>query len=270
MGELPLSVRVPNIRPVVTIIGGQRLHESLSRLLISSTIEQRMESEFVDLSHEFVIRRDSKSFERYTNQGILKLSWTAKCKKFIPSVVLLVFDWSGVGPDNPLLDTSEWRSKEAMISRMVKRFKDQLRGRSVKIAVLVVLSPIDDNPLEDKTSLIKKACEIESKGIFIARINLEDNDPRIPKFKKYLWDGSISHYKEEIERLKKLKGRAQRELSGSFIELQIKYNFKLGYMCELRQDREAAINHYKKAYFELQEMSSSDISHTEEIRTVAD
>ncbi|CAG9311013.1 TRAPPC11 [Blepharisma stoltei] len=270
MGDLPQSVRVPNIRPVVTIVGGSRIQELLSKLLISSTIEQRLESEFVDFNHEFKIRSENKSFERYTNKGILKLNWTTKCKKVIPSVLLIVFDWGGLSPDSPQLDSQDWKSKEATIARYVRRFKDQLRGRLVKIAVLAILSPNDDNPLEDKGSLIKKACEIDSKGIFLARISLDENDSRMIKFKKYLWESSSAHYKDEIERLKKLKSRAQKEISGNFIELQIRYNFKLGYLCELKQDKEAALNHYKKAYFELQEMGTNDISHAEEIRTVAD
>jgi hypothetical protein len=90
------------------------------------------------------------------------------------------------------------------------------------------------------------------------------------KLKKFLWEGCLSHYKDEIDRIKKLKSRAHKELSGNYSELQIRYNFKLGYYSELKQDKDTALNFYKKCYKEVQEEQLDPSVSSDEKRAVAD
>jgi hypothetical protein len=81
---------------------------------------------------------------------------------------------------------------------------------------------------------------------------------------KYLLDSALSHYKEEIDRIKKAKGRA------SSVELQIRFNFKLGYLMELREDKEGGLRYYQVAYNDLQGISPISPSHYREIKGVSD
>ena len=127
----------------------------------------------------------------------------------------------------------------------------------------------DEISIDEKLSSLKKTGEIDSKGILLIKHKIEEND-QTAKLKKFLWDGCISHYKDEIERVKKLKSKAHKELNGSFLELQIRYNFKLGYYSELKQDREAALNFYKKCYKELQDNTLDASTLLDERRSVAD
>jgi hypothetical protein len=81
---------------------------------------------------------------------------------------------------------------------------------------------------------------------------------------KYLLDSALSHYKEEIDRIKKAKSRA------SSIELQIRFNFKLGYLMELREDKEGGLRYYQVAYNDLQGIAPISPSHYREIKGVSD
>ncbi|OMJ78700.1 hypothetical protein SteCoe_21419 [Stentor coeruleus] len=258
-----------NLRPIVTVIGGQRLLESITKLVICNSQDQRMDYESVDFTYNFDTRRDAKSFDKYNPQGILKLSWTTKCRKFIPACIVLVFDWCG-GVDSPILESPDWKHKEATILKHVRKFKEQCKGRLVKICVLCYLGSTNEEIiLEEKLSQLKKNGEIDSKGVFLVKHKLEEGE--MPgKIKKYLWDGCISHYKDEIDRLKKLKSRAHKELSGNFMEIQIRYNFKMGFYSELKQDKDLALNFYKKAYKELQDPTVNQIILLDEKRSVAD
>ena len=270
MVELPESIYIQTLRPVVTVIGGQRVLEQLNKQVISSSFDQRMDYESLEFNYNFEIRRDAKVFDKYVSQGILKLSWTTKCRKFVPACILLVFDWSGQGLDSPTLESPDWKQKETTILKTIRKFKEQCKGRLVKIAVLCLLgSSNEDLSIEEKLSSLKKNSEIDTKGLVLARQKLEDPDS-VSKLKKFLWEGCISHYKDEIDRIKKLKSRAHKELNGNLSELQIRYNFKLGYYSELRQDKDVALNFYKKSYKEVQESQMDPSVTLDEKRSVAD
>ena len=270
MGEVQDSMYISNLRSVLTVIGGGRILDSISKQIVTNSFDQRMDFESVEFTHNFETRRDSKLFDKYVSQGILKLSWTTKCRNFVPASILLVFDWCGAGIDSPTLESPDWRHKEQTILKFMRRFKDQCKGRMVKIGILCLLGSTNDEiTIEDKLSSLKKTGEIDSKAVVLIRHKLEESE-QLVKLKKYLWDGCIGHYKDEIDRLKKLKSRAHKELSGNFLELQIRYNFKLGYYSELRQDKEAALNFYKKSYKELQDGILDSSTQLEERRAVAD
>ena len=74
MGEIPESIYAATLRPVLTIIGGFRILDSILKLLITNSFDQKMDYESVEFSHNFEIRRDAKSLDKYVSQGILKLS----------------------------------------------------------------------------------------------------------------------------------------------------------------------------------------------------
>ena len=270
MGEVQDSMYISNLRPVLTIISGGRIIDSICKLIVTNSLDQRMDFESLEFTHNFETRGDSKLFDKYVAQGIMKLSWTTKCRKFVPASILLVFDWCGAGIDSPILESPDWRHKEQTILKFLRKFKDQCKGRMVKIGILCLLGSTNEEiSIDEKLSSLKKTGEVDGKGVVLLRHKLEESE-QLAKLKKYLWDGCINHYKDEIDRLKKLKSRAHKELSGNFIELQIRYNFKLGYYSELRQDKEAALNFYKKSYKELQDASIDSSTQLEERRSVAD
>lgn len=74
----------------------------------------------------------------------------------------------------------------------------------------------------------------------------------------------MSHYKEETERIKKAKSRT------TSVELQIRYNFKLGYLMELRDDKDQGLRYYQSAYNDLQSIGPISANHYREIKGVSD
>ena len=269
MGELPDSLRIQTLRPVVSIIGSTHLHESIIGSISSYSQEEKLDFESLEFSHEFEVRREAR-VERQSSEGFLKLGWTTKRKKFIPAVALLVFDWSGARFDSPPVSSPDWKSKERTIFSYVRKFREEFRNRFVKIAVLVYISHNEEATVEERTNSVKKATDLESKAIFVVKSRIDDSPQSLPKLKKYLWDSALAHYRDEIERIKKLKSKVQKELMGNTKTIEVRLDFKQGYLNELRQEKDSALNCYKKAYSALVKTSPVNLAHYEEIRTVAD
>jgi tetratricopeptide (TPR) repeat protein len=79
-----------------------------------------------------------------------------------------------------------------------------------------------------------------------------------------LYDSALSHYKEEIDRIKKSMTRA------TCVELQVRLNFKLGYLMELRTDKEMGLRYYQLAYNDLQNIEPISPNHYREVKGVSD
>ena len=271
MAAYPESLLQTDLRPVATLIGDPNVLDEIRGHLQTAAHERRMDFNIVEFSHMFDSRREGKSFEKYTPEGILKLAWTTKCRDLSPATLALFFNWA-VGPVlTPPLDTPDWKCKEAVITREIKKFRDQTRGRTLKVVAVVILpqTELSDPGLEEKGNLLKRTCELDSKSLFFISDVLLSMVFHFQRIEKALFENVVNHYKEEIERLKKLKTRAQKEAPG-YIELQVRYNFKLGYYSELKLDKDAALAYYKRAYQNLQEMTWKSFIEFEEIRTVSD
>jgi hypothetical protein len=268
MEELPLSMKQRTLSPVALLVSSKDLLEPFAALITAADPEKALDFERVGFEYNFPPKKDAKIFERYVTNGILKQTWVDKRKKSIPGVIVLIFDWSGVGTDYPSIDAYDWRTKEQLINKEIRRIKDQIKGRNIKLTVIILIRPNEE--IDDKMNLIRRQNEIDTKAFFILNGGLEALRPHDKKLAKFLWETAIGHYKEEIERLKKLRSRASKEVMNGNGELPIRYNFKLGYISELRQDREGASNFYKKAYSELCSIGSTDVGHFLELRSVGD
>jgi hypothetical protein len=122
--------------------------------------------------------------------------------------------------------------------------------------------------LEEKSSVVRKQNELDSKGVYFITSSIEGIRGFVKKLEKYLYDSSMAHYKDEVDRYKKLKTKSYRETG--WPEVQIRYNFKLGYLYEFRRDKDTALSYYKSGYKELREMQPSNITQANEIRFVGD
>lgn len=271
MAVYPESLTQSELRPVATLVGDLHLLNELRSHLQTANHERRMDIVQVEFNHIFDSKREGKSFEKYTTEGILKLSWTTKRKDLSPAVLGLFFNW-GVGPlYSPPVESMDWKAKEAVITREVRKFRDQTRGRGLRFCVVVILPQVEvaDPGLEEKAGVLRKTCELDTKSLFFITGDFLSMIFQFQRIEKCLFESATTHYKDEIERLKKLKTRAQKEAPG-YLELQVRYNFKLGYYSELRLDKDSALAYYKRAYQNLQEMTWKSFAEFEEIRTVSD
>lgn len=271
MAVYPESLTQIDLRPVATLVGDLHVLDEIRSHLQTASHERRLDFVLVEFSHFFDSKREGKSFEKYTSEGILKLDWTTKRKDLSPAVLGLFFNW-GIGPtQSPPADGADWKGKEAVVIREVRKFREQTRGRTLRFCAVVILpqAEVADPGIEEKASLLRKACDLDAKSLYFISGDFLAMVFQFQRIEKCLFESATNHYKEEIERLKKLKTRAQREAPG-YLELQVRYNFKLGYYSELRLDRESALAYYKRAYQNLQEMTWKSFTEFEEIRTVSD
>jgi len=271
MAVYPESLTQTDLRPVATLVGDLHVLDEIRSHLQTAFHERRLDFVLVEFSHLFDSKRDGKSFEKYTSEGILKLSWTTKRKDLSPAVLGLFFNW-GIGlVQAPPADGADWKGKEAVVIREVRKFREQTRGRTLRFCVVIILpqGEVADPGIEERAGVLRKACDLDAKSLFFISGDFLSMVFQFQRIEKCLFESATNHYKEEIERLKKLKTRAQREAPG-YLELQVRYNFKLGYYSELRLDRESALAYYKRAYQNLQEMTWKSFTEFEEIRTVSD
>ena len=271
MAVYPESLTQTDLRPVATLVGDLHLLDEIRTHLQTASHERRLDFVLVEFSHIFDSKHEGKSFEKYTSEGILKLAWTTKRKDLSPAVLGVFFNW-GIGPVQcPPADGPDWKGKEGVIIREIRKFREQTRGRTIRFCVIILLpqAEVADPGIEEKAALLRKACDLDSKSLYFISGDFLSMVFQFQRIEKCLFESATNHYKEEIERLKKLKTRAQKEAPG-YLELQVRYNFKLGYYSELRQDRESALAYYKRAYQNLQEMTWKSFTEFEEIRTVSD
>lgn len=266
MGELPDGIRQTQLWPIAVMLGPRYLYESLVNRFDSLSNEEKLDFTHLNSCREIECKKEPKSLMNYKLKGILKVNWVVKTRALFPATILLTVDWSGRKANSLPLEGSDWKSKESSLLTELRKIKERTRGAIVKVAVIVFLNEKEDVYIEDKIGVLRKISELEPKGILLTKETPENVN--VANLNKYLWDAALLHYKDDIYRYKKLKSRASKEIA--LPEIAIRYEFKLGYLSELRQDTETAMNYYKKAYNALRAISPNEISYFEEIRAVAD
>ena len=217
MEELPESIRQPNLRPVIGLMGPRPMFELLLKKFAVPSSGPKLDFEHLEYAAELRPRHEPKQLDRYKLKGILKHSWTSSMRRLEPGAIVLLVDWAG--PNSLPLDTPEWKSKEATISNELRKIKEKTRGKVMKVAVVILLGEEEEPNLEEKAASMRRNCELDSKGIVLSKDALSSFDPQ--RLRKYLAEAANTHYKDEIEKYKKVKARALKEVSVP--SLQVRY-----------------------------------------------
>lgn len=99
--------------------------------------------------------------------------------------------------------------------------------------------------IDDKVNSLKRSCEIESKSIWVFN-DVAALHGRISKIEKFWLDSAMQHFKDEIDRVKKIRTKALKEVGTP--ELLVRYDLKIGWLYETKGEKENAATHYKRAY----------------------
>jgi hypothetical protein len=128
-----------------------------------------MDFEQFTFAQEFECKRETKLVDRVRIAGILPRHWPTKRRKSVPAVLVLLFDWTARDVLEPPIDGPEWRYKEAVVLREVRRYREQMKGRYIKLSIFVFLSERNyvEAGAEDRASQLRKLCELESKAVHI-------------------------------------------------------------------------------------------------------
>lgn len=179
MEDLPLSMKQRALNPVAVLVSSKDLLEPFAALITAADPEKTLDFERVGFEYNFQSKKEPKIFERYVTSGILKQTWVDKRKKSVPAVIVLIFDWSGVGTDYPSIDSYDWRTKEQLINKEIRRIKEQAKGRNIKITVVILLRPNEE--IDEKMNTIRKQNEIDARAFFILNGGLEALRPHDKK-----------------------------------------------------------------------------------------
>ncbi|XP_047972886.1 trafficking protein particle complex subunit 11-like [Salvia hispanica] len=196
--------------------------------------------------------------------GIIKRDWFSKHRTRIPAVVAAIFSSRDVSGD-----PAQWQQ----LCSDLDRLKASIRGRNIKLVVLVVTKWNDkDNTSEERILALRKRAEIDSKNLIIF---VPDHEPELQQCLSRLWTvlGELAnaYYRDEGRRV---RSRLEKKNYTS-MELNVRYCFKVAIYAEFRRDWLEALKLYEDAYHALREMVGTStrmppIQRLVEIKAVAE
>lgn len=258
------DISITSSKPLVHLYGSQYLHKDIIKTIKeASDIKNRQIIRYK--SHDFEDLVDLQEYPEATrSEGLMRTSWFYKVYNDVPSVMILVYDWSKDQGD------IAWNLREDDIKFSISKLRE--KSREAKLMLLVFLSENDSfnaphNRIETKISSLKRNTELEPKSIFLITNGLNGFGSLVRKFEKTLFDYSIYFYKE----LKNMTKGKQRKIPKDD-SLNVRYNFKNGYFTEIIKDASKAVKFYQESYTllcNIKEGGYSQYSSTE-LRDVAD
>lgn len=245
-------------------IANKSTHKSVWEAFSLNRRTDRTPLHFRHLSSDFQIppmKQKRQSYEWYIPKGILKANWITKYLYNIPALVVLFYDldWN---------DTN-WGEKKTELAAKVQTLKTVLSGRNTRVALVLIQSgisvPGEDTGAAEKAATLCAACDLPAKHLFV----LPHSDAHLlgytVRLETALSEIAWSFYLGEIKGV-----RAHRDFLNKTNHslLFVRHQFKLGFLNEMRNDRQTAIKHYAQCYHHLLDLRSTD-TNLHEIRIVA-
>ncbi|KAJ8643617.1 hypothetical protein MRB53_005365 [Persea americana] len=239
------ELRTPPVA-LVCLVGFPDLHQTISSFLHSEQppINTLALPDFSKIT--LFARKNKESRDASRPMGILKREWLAKHRTKVPAIVAALF-----GSDQVSGDPAQW----AHVCNDLDNLKAEIRGRNIKLVVVLVQSSLKDEVSEDRMIALRKRAEIDSKYLVVFDVVFDQNDPSeigqsLNRLASIFAELSNAYYREEGRRI---KTRIERK-SFSSIELNIRYCFKVAVYAEFRRDWVEALRFYEDAYHALREM----------------
>ncbi|KAJ0987119.1 hypothetical protein J5N97_005475 [Dioscorea zingiberensis] len=264
MEDYPEELRTPPVS-LVSLVGCPDLHPTISAALHSEQppINTLALPDFSKISIFARKQRDPLDAGGHPPEGILKKEWLLKHRTRIPAVVAALFSCDQVNGD-----PAQW----LQVCTDLENLKSMVRGRNIKLVIVIVQSTVTDGVSEDLIVALRKRAEIDSKHL----VMFEQDNPLEMKQSLNRLSGIFAelcntYYREEGRRV---KGRIEKKTFG-FPELNIRYCFKVAVYAEFRRDWAEALRYYEDAYGVLREMvgTSTRLPHIQrlvEIKAVAE
>ncbi|KAK7262793.1 hypothetical protein RJT34_30374 [Clitoria ternatea] len=242
MEEYPEELRTPPVA-LASIVGCPELHHLISTHLLS---EQPPINTLAlpDLSkiHLFKKKRDPDSIATSPVAGIFKRDWLLKHRTKIPSVLASLF------PSHHVFgDPAHW----LQVCSDLDSIKTVIRGRNIKLAVVVVVQSNADEITEDRMLALRKRAEVDAKYVVVLNPNdTSELKQSLTKLASTFSELAGAYYREEGRRVKQ---RIEKKNLSS-VELIVRYCFKVAVYAEFRSDWAEALKFYEEAYHTLREI----------------
>ncbi|CAA6661611.1 unnamed protein product [Spirodela intermedia] len=243
MEEYAEELRTPPVA-LVSLVGMPELHQTISASLHSEQppINTLALPDFGKIS--IIAPKVKEAVDSgQSAAGILKREWLAKHRTRVPAVVAALFSSDGVTGD-----PAQWLQVCTILKTAV------VRGRNIKLVVVIVQSSLRDEVSDDHMTALKKRGEIDSKYIttFLLSDTLEKRKS-LQRLAAMFAELSNTYYREEGRRI---KTRIEKK-SWNCAELHIRYCFKVAVFAEFRRDWAEALRFYNDAYGGLHETDCS-------------
>ncbi|KAK9284885.1 hypothetical protein L1049_024066 [Liquidambar formosana] len=262
MEEYAEELRTPPVT-LISLVGCPEIHPLISTHLHSQQppINTLALPDFSNISVLAPSHKDTPI--PYSPLGILKRDWLLKHRTRVPAVAAALFSSHHVSGD-----PAQWLH----VCSDLENLKAVIRGRNIKLLLIVVQSTSTDDISEDRMIALRKRAEVDSKYIIMIIPNdASELKESLNRLGGAFAELATTYYKDEGRRI---KTRIEKKSFNS-IELNIRYCFKVAVYAEFRRDWAEALRFYEDAYHTLREMIGTStrlpvIQRLVEIKTVAE
>ncbi|XP_068648331.1 uncharacterized protein [Aristolochia californica] len=130
-------------------------------------------------------------------------------------------------------------------------YRAVIRGRNIKLVVVLVQSMVNADGSEDRLIALRKRAEIDAKHtIVLVQSDTSELRQSLNRLATVFSELSHAYYREEGRRI---RTRIEKK-NFNFIELYVRYCFKVAVYAEFRRDWAEALRFYEEGYNALREM----------------
>uniref|UniRef100_A0AC35TZN6 Foie-gras_1 domain-containing protein n=1 Tax=Rhabditophanes sp. KR3021 TaxID=114890 RepID=A0AC35TZN6_9BILA len=192
-----------------------------------------------------------KPLKLIKNQSkILRRDWPAKYIEIYPCIIVLFFDlnWS----------TPNWNEKKKEVESKVNSIRGLIHKEGTQVILVIiqnnegVTKEENDKLSTNKASELLSICHLNTNQLFV----IPNNETTLPSFvvrlEKVFHDLAPAFYSQCIKKIR------SRPIPNNDAILLMRQQFKMAFLCELRQDTHTALRHYKLSYQKCYELSAND------------
>ncbi|QCD82178.1 trafficking protein particle complex subunit 11 [Vigna unguiculata] len=246
MEEYPEEVRTPPVT-LVSLVGCPEFQTLISTHFLSAQppINTLALPDVSKIIHLFNNKKDPDPTATSPSPvlpGILKRDWLLKHRTKSPALLAALF------PSHHLTgDPAQW----LQLCSDLDSIKALIRGKSIKFAVVVVVSSNADEISEDRMIALRKRAEVDAKYVIVLNPNDTANlKVSLHRLASTFSELAVAYYREEGRRI---KHRIEKKNANS-VELIVRYCFKVAVYAEFRSDWTEALKFYEEAYHTLREI----------------
>ncbi|XP_063238337.1 trafficking protein particle complex subunit 11 [Bacillus rossius redtenbacheri] len=216
----------------------------------------------LDPAHDFPpVKPRRSSYDWYIPKGILKRNWMAKHLDQVPAVVVVFYelDW----------DDAQWNEKKIECASRVQSIRAALEGRGTRTAVILIqrvatLPTGEDMLTAERAASLCSSCDLNPKSLFVLPMGDHLHGYTL-RLENAFFDLAQNYYHHEARNVRSHRDHLNKT---THQYLFVRHLFKMGFLCELKQDHHTAHKHYSQAYSALLDLRLVD-TNALEIKTVA-
>ncbi|CAI5482111.1 unnamed protein product [Closterium sp. Yama58-4] len=245
MDAFPEELLTPPV-PLVALLGVPELHVAIAQYLQAQSppVASVFVPDRADAAEVSGKERRPADAKCAPPLGVLKAEWVKKHRERIPAAAVVLVE-------KALLcgDAGAWQSVCAEIDQI----KSALRGRNVKLVLLLVQATAGGEMSEERLGMLKRRAEVDGRGCIPFLVaDAEDQKRSLSRLYAVVVELCANYYRDEVRRMRlKIERRAY-----SHTELTVRYYFKMGMYCEFRREWLPAVKCYEAAFLSLQELFS--------------